>query len=1100
MTEKDKINIDLFNSLRGNLKDPFLLLDQDGNIVWLNNEAENLFEVSEAEQNIFGLTDEKSAEEINSFIEDLFAKGAPVSSDLHIVLKSGSEINCRFIANKYSSEGGDFIFCSFIKHKNKVSAKDITTVKVKSSELNEVLKDKDVVEIIADVKSLYPFTFIGKEKIQKKADGFENFFWIRDTTGVYRIVNQSLAKSLGIRPAQMVGNKEKDFLPAYVTDFYDAVDKYIGESLNCVVLEGLPIHSVNSTDNYQTVLIPLSDADNSVIAIIGVTQRVESLKERKSNLSGLGEGINLTEYLPKAVALMDKNGIIRHGSEEFCKLFSDEFKDLRNLHYTKVLPLKLSDKVKSFLNSSSVSETLELKDEVTEYAAFEGGVSVSLAKIFDEGKNFTGFSVFIERIDSNDDLELLINNRGRMFEILVQNNPEPIFIYDAEDLRFIEVNESALTLYGYRKDEFLQMDLTDLYTPEDIQTLLDSSGNSGKEGKFTGPYRHKRKDGSSVFVEISKISFKYNDKDAHFNIVRDVTEKLDLEKTNQLFKAAFNNTNDLLFVTDNSGFITFINKAVSDLLGYSRGDLENTSFPTLVKDDERATVNTTVFHSHLNEPVSLTMEVKNSAGDLIETELTATPVLDYKGEVESFIILGKRQQEGGQVVREVIKEVEVEKPSHGAGSSGESSSPTFLSSLFHEILTPINVILGFVQELTESLDSMTPDQKEATDIINQNRVRLLNTMNSVVEFSNFESNRIEINPVEINITEIIDQLHSEFDEISGSMDLEFAYGKISSSLKFRSDKQKFQTLTSLLMKISAHITQEKKIYFSAYQADNNSFVISIKDGYSSASKNFVSNLTAIMRSDEGSLARDFGLSRLNIKLAKSILGALHGKFEVADSGGEKPDPIFVFPADYKTSESAAEMTPVEEKEAPSAPEIVEETPPPPAEEIQPEPEMSVNEIEEVPVKEEVEEPEPKAKAVEEAPAKSHEKLDISTLGCLYIEDQVDSQILFKVQMKGLKEIKFAVSFEEALPLLDNRDFDFIVMDINLQGEYNGLDALKIIHKMPGYENIPIVAVTAYVLPGDKEKFIAAGFNDFISKPIFREKMIDSLEKIFSMQV
>jgi CheY-like chemotaxis protein len=125
-----------------------------------------------------------------------------------------------------------------------------------------------------------------------------------------------------------------------------------------------------------------------------------------------------------------------------------------------------------------------------------------------------------------------------------------------------------------------------------------------------------------------------------------------------------------------------------------------------------------------------------------------------------------------------------------------------------------------------------------------------------------------------------------------------------------------------------------------------------------------------------------------------------------------------------------------------------------------------------------------------------DKLDLNHLTCLYIEDQVDSQILFKVQMKGLKDIKYAVSFEEALPLLDTEQFDFIVMDINLQGEYNGLDALRIVHKMSGYEEIPIIAVTAYVLPGDKEKFIATGFNDFISKPIFREKMIESLEKIF----
>jgi CheY-like chemotaxis protein len=70
------------------------------------------------------------------------------------------------------------------------------------------------------------------------------------------------------------------------------------------------------------------------------------------------------------------------------------------------------------------------------------------------------------------------------------------------------------------------------------------------------------------------------------------------------------------------------------------------------------------------------------------------------------------------------------------------------------------------------------------------------------------------------------------------------------------------------------------------------------------------------------------------------------------------------------------------------------------------------------------------------------------------------------------------------------------MDINLQGEYNGLDALKIIRTMPALTTVPIIAVTAYVLPGDKEKFIAAGFDDFISKPIFNEKMIESLEKIF----
>jgi CheY-like chemotaxis protein len=99
-------------------------------------------------------------------------------------------------------------------------------------------------------------------------------------------------------------------------------------------------------------------------------------------------------------------------------------------------------------------------------------------------------------------------------------------------------------------------------------------------------------------------------------------------------------------------------------------------------------------------------------------------------------------------------------------------------------------------------------------------------------------------------------------------------------------------------------------------------------------------------------------------------------------------------------------------------------------------------------------------------------------------------------MKEMKDIQFASNFEHAMPLLTRYRFDLIVVDINLPGDYNGLDILRIIRRMPEYEGIPVIAVTAYMLPGDKEKFIAAGFSDFVPKPILRMKMIDSIEKIF----
>ena len=262
-----------------------------------------------------------------------------------------------------------------------------------------------------------------------------------------------------------------------------------------------------------------------------------------------------------------------------------------------------------------------------------------------------------------------------------------------------------------------------------------------------------------------------------------------------------------------------------------------------------------------------------------------------------------------------------------------------------------------------------------------------------------------------------------------------------------------------------------------------------------------------------------GIFKLNSQIINNLLETLGGQFIEVNENTDKHDVAFKFPQKL-SGEIESPSSPIVEDEI-SIPEeeesVIEETP-------MDSEQQSFNINEEIEIEEEAEMPgslkekelvseiveqeqehlpkETKAhvdknevnlKKSQEAPAN---KNGLSSLRCLYIEDQVDSQILFKVQMKDLKSIQFATSFEEALPLLESNNFDFIIMDINLQGDYNGLDALKVIHQLPKFENIPVIAVTAYVLPGDKEKFIATGFTDFISKPIFRDKLLESLKKIF----
>lgn len=738
-----------------------------------------------------------------------------------------------------------------------------------------------------------------------------------------------------------------------------------------------------------------------------------------------------------------------------------------------------------------------------------------------------------------------------MYEILIKSNPEPIFIYDEENLRFLEVNDAALVLYGYTKEEFLQMDLTDLYSPEDIQNLLETSEEILKEGEFSKPYRHRKKDGSFIYVQISKIKFKYEEKDSVFNTVKDVTEYLELEKNNQLYKTIFYNTSDLIFLTDTSGIITFVNDIVESRLGIPRNELLKSSLTSLCEGEDRALLNSAVFQSHLNEPATISVQLKTIEEKFLEVELTAKPILNVGSEVESFSILGKVQLPekivGGpkEIIKEIVKEVVIEKPSTEQARETQIES-SFISGVFHEILTPMNVILGFAQELSESIDVLTPEQKEAVDIINQNRNSLLGIMNSIIEFSEIQQKKSELQIEEFGITQIVESLDKNIKDVTGLSDVEFAYGRISSSLKFETDRKIFESIVNNLIRMVSKVTDKKKIYFSAYPADNEMFNINISDSFARSSAPLLEKLSNLFI--ENKEPKEVGVSRLNFQMISSLLIILNGKFIItSDTNGQK-DCAFSFPiklnteiepktVDEKpesppeiaeeepaidtTEETTFESEPVEEKfEEPNITEgpiitgeVLSKTEPEPfieKEEIEIEEEIVETgeqiqedrietpiEKQEIAPEEKIEETVPEEEiTIDETPPVTN-KNNLSNLSCLYIEDQVDSQILFKVQMKGLKNIQFAASFEEAIPLLQTNKFDFIVMDINLQGEYNGLDALKAVHQMQGLENIPIIAVTAYVLPGDREKFIATGFNDFISKPIFREKMYESLKKIFA---
>ncbi len=116
---------------------------------------------------------------------------------------------------------------------------------------------------------------------------------------------------------------------------------------------------------------------------------------------------------------------------------------------------------------------------------------------------------------------------------------------------------------------------------------------------------------------------------------------------------------------------------------------------------------------------------------------------------------------------------------------------------------------------------------------------------------------------------------------------------------------------------------------------------------------------------------------------------------------------------------------------------------------------------------------------------------------LYIEDSSDTQELVKIFLQKIGDIDAYPTAENILQLLSEKDYDLLLLDINLPGKIDGTDALKLIRRDERFKDIPIIAVTAYAMIGDREKFLAMGCNEYISKPFFKEQLIEKIQSILN---
>ena len=114
---------------------------------------------------------------------------------------------------------------------------------------------------------------------------------------------------------------------------------------------------------------------------------------------------------------------------------------------------------------------------------------------------------------------------------------------------------------------------------------------------------------------------------------------------------------------------------------------------------------------------------------------------------------------------------------------------------------------------------------------------------------------------------------------------------------------------------------------------------------------------------------------------------------------------------------------------------------------------------------------------------------------LVADDNPQNRRLFSLFLKRAFDVVDVASAEEVLDTLEVQTFDAVLLDLNYQGGMDGLTLIRHLREDARWADLPAIALTAHASPEDRHRCLDAGFDDFVSKPVFRDPLLETVESL-----
>jgi PAS domain S-box-containing protein len=523
-----------------------------------------------------------------------------------------------------------------------------------------------------------------------------------------------------------------------------------------------------------------------------------------------------------------------------------------------------------------------------------------------------------------------------------------------------------------------------------------------------------------------------------------IRKKLQLELAlEQRYRDLFENANDIVYAHDLDGRITELNRAGERASGYSREEALGMEVWRLFSPEDADRMRTWIsLMLGGAAPPQCEVNVMMRHGE--RRTLEVSPRLLYERGGPAGV-----QAIARDITERKLAEAELARAKEAAETASRSKSE-FLANMSHEIRTPMNGIIGMTELALDT--SLTAEQRESLETVRGSAASLLNVVNAILDFSKIEAGKLELDSVGFGLQETLNRCLRPLEVQAQQKGLRFEC-RIAPGVtrQLVGDPDRLQQILINLVGNSIKFTERGEVLVrvdpggaSGQRKDGCELHFSVHDtgiGVPAEQQRLI--FEAFAQAD-GSTRRKYGGTGLGLAISLQLAAMMGGRLWLESEPGKGSTFHFVARLGVQPEGAAAAEPPAETADAAS--------------------------------------PEP---------------ISPRPLTVLLAEDNpVNQRLAVRVLEKQGYRVVAAATGRDALEALPGAAFDVIVMDVQMP-EMDGFEATALIRKAEQQtgRHIPILALTAHAMKGDRERCLAVGMDGYVTKPVHPRELVEAIEAL-----